>query len=120
MPTKQKQTITVAKDEVVCTEATPFLLHEADFLRLTKIHSFVSIWAHSFFAGTGVFLITVVAKLLDHKYFNGPAAVTSLEWITLCVLVVLAVIFELLHFLLPSDKKKTIKKIKQHFDETSF
>lgn len=116
MPNKvQNTTVRIGKDEVVTTEAKPFLLHDADFLRLTKLRSFISIWAHSFFAGTGIFLVTLAAKFVDHRYYRGTEDVTAREWITFWILAVLVLVFEGLHLLLPSDRKKTIAKIKKHF-----
>jgi len=116
--TKQNKPYVVPRNAVVKTEASPFLLHEGDFLRLTKLHSFISIWAHGLFAGTVVFLVTLAARFIDHRYFQG-SAITSFEWITLAILVAFVVILELLHLCLPTEKKKAIKKIRKHFDTTN-
>ena len=35
---KRENTVVVPKDTVVKNEAIPFLLHDGDFLRLTKLH----------------------------------------------------------------------------------
>ena len=113
---KRHKPITVPRDTVIKTEEAPFLLREEDFLRLTKIHGFVSIWAHTFFAGTGVFLVTLIAKLVDNKFFGAPNGVTSFDWITLSILTVLVVAFEGLHLWLPSEKKKIMRRIQKHFD----
>ena len=109
------ESIVIDRNEVVKTPEAAYLLHDGDFLRLTKIHSFVAIWAHSFFAGTGIFLITLIAKLIDHKYFNSNTSVSTLEWITLAILVALAIIFELIYWKVPSEKKKTIKRIEAFY-----
>ena len=107
--------IVIPRNEVVKTLETPYLLHDGDFLRLTKIHSFVAIWAHSFFAGTGVFLVTLCAKLIDHKYFSSATSVSVLEWITLAILIAFAIIFELIYWWAPSEKKKTMKRIEAFY-----
>lgn len=113
----QTEPVVVDRKTVVNTQEPAYLLRDGDFLRLTKIHSFIAIWAHSFFAGTGVFLVTLVAKLLDNKYFETTSTVTNLEWITLAILIWLAIIFELIYWCAPSEKKKAIKKIEQYFNE---
>ncbi|MGI2788873.1 hypothetical protein [Vibrio fluvialis] len=93
----------------------PFPLENSDFLKLTKVNSLLPIWAHAFFTGTSVFVITVIAKWIDNKYYSGPDAVSTTEWLTLGILALLALIFEALYLCLPSDKKKTISKIEEHF-----
>jgi len=65
---------------------------------------------------TEVYVITILARFIDHRYFNGPSDVTSLEWTTLEILAVLVIVFEGLHLLLPSEKNRTIKKIREHFN----
>lgn len=115
--TVKTETIVIDRREVVQTLETPFLLHDGDFLRLTKIPSFVTIWAHSFFAGTGVFFVTLIAKLIDHKYFSATTAVSTLEWITFAILITLAIIFEFINWCVPSDKKKTMKKIEAFYEK---
>ena len=109
--------IVIPRNEVVKTLETPYLLHDGDFLRLTKIPSFITIWAHSFFAGTGVFFVTLLAKLIDHKYFNASTSVSTLEWITLEILISLAIIFELINWKVPSEKKKTVKRIQEFYNK---
>lgn len=115
--TVKTEPIVINRNEVVQTRETPYLLLDGDFLRLTKIHSFVAIWAHSFFAGTGVFLVTLAAKLIDHKYFSSTTSVSTLEWITLGILIVLTVIFEFINWFVPSEKKKTMKQIEAFFEK---
>jgi H+/Cl- antiporter ClcA len=113
----KREPLVIARGEVVKTQEPVFPLRDGDFLRLTKIHSFIAIWAHSFFAGTGVFLVTLVAKLVDHKYFSASTSVSTLEWITLVILLVLAIIFEIIYWKFPSEKRKTIEKIEEYFKE---
>lgn len=113
--TIKTEPIVINRDEVVQTRETPYLLHDGDFLRLTKIPSFVAIWAHSFFAGTGVFLVTLIAKLIDHKYFGSTTSVSTLEWITLGILIVLAIIFELINWCVPSEKRQIMTRIEAFF-----
>ncbi len=96
---------------------TPFPLENSDFLKLTKVNSLLPIWAHTFFTGTSVFSITVLAKWINHKYLNGIETVSNTEFLTLVILVVFALIFESLYMILPSEKKETVSKIKKHFEE---
>lgn len=113
------ETIRISSDGLYrgATVHTPFPLENSDFLKLTKVNSLLPIWAHTFFTGTSVFSITVLAKWLNHKYFNGIETVSNTEGLTLLILIVLAVIFEALYIILPSDKKKTISRIEKHFSE---
>ena len=115
----QRETVRISTDGIYrgASVHIPYPLEHSDFLKLTKITSFVPIWAHSFFAGTSVFCLTVISKWIDNRYFNGHSNISSTELITLALLAFLAVIFEVLYFVLPSEKKKTIKKIEKHFEE---
>lgn len=88
-----------------------------DFLKLTKIPSYLTIWAHSFFAGTAIFMFTVVARLLDHRFFAGSSSIATWEWIMLGLLAALVLVLEVLVYLLPSEKKKTVARIQAVFDE---
>jgi hypothetical protein len=119
-PKQQKNnTVRVSDDGIYrgVSVHTPYPLEESDFLKLTKVTSFIPIWAHTFFTGTAVFLITVVAKWLDNKYWNGTNEISNIEWITLIILAVLAVLFEIAYFCWPTEKKTTIEKIDQHFKD---
>ena len=118
-PKQQTQTVKISADGIYrgASVHTPYPLEESDYLKLTKVTSFVPIWAHTFFTGTAVFVLTVLAKWVDSKYFAGKNNISNTEWITLVILGVLAIIFEILNYFLPSDKKKTIEKIGKHFQE---
>ncbi len=115
----QNDTVRISADGIYrgVSVHIPYPLEHSDFLKLTKITNFVPIWAHSFFAGTSVFGLTIISKWIDNRYFNGSNSITNIEIITLFILAVLAVVFEVLYFVLPSEKKKTIKKIEKHFAE---
>jgi len=115
----QRDTVRIRADGIYrgVSVHIPYPLEHSDFLKLTKITNFVPIWAHSFFAGTSVFGLTIISKWIDNKYFNGSNNISNIEIITLVILAVLAVTFEVLYFILPSEKKKTIKKIEKHFEE---
>ncbi|WP_413189863.1 hypothetical protein [Psychrobacter sp. AT9] len=120
--TKQSsKTIRISSDGLYrgATVHTPFPLENSDFLKLTKVNSLLPIWAHTFFTGTSVFSITVLAKWINHKYLNGIETVSSTEIITLVILVALALAFEGLYLMLPSEKKVTIAKIAKHFKENT-
>lgn len=112
----RREPIQVNRDAVVTMQHVTFPLQQHQFLRLTKIPSFVGIWAHSFFAGTGVFLVTIVARLIDARYFNGASTVSSLEWITLGILGLLVLIFEGINFSIPSERQKMVRAIQSYFD----
>lgn len=113
----QRQPIQIEREDVVTMRHVAYPLQHHQFLQLTKIYSFIAIWAHSFFAGTGVFLVTILAKLIDKHKFGGTSEVSSLEWITLGILTVLVLVFEAINFLVPSDKKTVTKTIQSHFDK---
>jgi hypothetical protein len=112
----RREPVWVDRNDVVQTSHNPYLLHYHEFQSLTKIHSFLAIWAHSLFAGTGIFLVTIVARLVEKHLFGGSSNVSALEWITFGILVVLVLIFEGLILLVPSERKKTAQKIQKHFD----
>jgi hypothetical protein len=113
----RRESIQVDRDAVVTMQHVTFSLQQHQFLRLTKIPSFVGIWAHSFFAGTGVFMVTIIARLIDARYFNGASAVSSLEWVTLGILGLLVLIFEGINFYIPSERKKMVRTIQSYFDK---
>jgi hypothetical protein len=116
---QQTQTVQISADGIYrgASVHTPYPLEESDFLKITKVTSFIPIWAHTFFTGTAVFLITVVAKWLDNTYWRGTNDISKTEIITLSILGCLAVAFEALYICWPSDKKKTIVKISKHFED---
>jgi hypothetical protein len=112
----RKEPIQVDRDTVVTMLHVTFPLRQHQFLRLTRVPSFVGVWAHSFFAGTGVFLVTIIARLIDVKYLRGTSTVSSLEWITLGILSGLVLIFEAINFFIPSERKKMTQHIRSYFD----
>lgn len=95
----------------------PYPLENSDFLKITKVNSLLPIWAHAFFTGTSVFVITITAKWINHNYFEGLETVSTTEIITLTILGIFALVFEGLYLFLPSEKKKTIAKISKHFED---
>ena len=112
----REEPIQIDRKTVVTMQHVTFPLRQDQFLRLTKIHSFVAIWAHSFFAGTSVFLVTIAARLIDKSAFNSTSSVSSLEWVTLGILGVLVLVFEGINYWWPSEKKKMAKTIQECFD----
>jgi hypothetical protein len=116
-PVQRNETIRISSDGVYrgATIHIPFPLESSDFLKLTKVNSLLPIWAHAFFTGTIVFIITVFAKWADRKYFSGVEDVSGTELLTLAILVVFAVILEVLYLFLPSEKKRMVSKIESHF-----
>lgn len=114
---QRNATVKISSDGIYrgVTVHVPFPLESSDFLKLTKINNLLTIWAHAFFTGTSVFVITILSKWLNNKYYNGIEVVSNTEWLTLVLLAILALIFEALYLWLPSEKKKTIEKIEDHF-----
>lgn len=62
-------------------------------------------------------MVTIVARLIDHNWFQGTSSVSTMEWITLAILIILVLLFEGLVWKLPSERKQTEKKIQTYFDE---
>ena len=114
--TSRNEPIQIARDSVVTMQHVTFSLRQDQFLRLTKIYSFVAIWAHTFFAGTGLFLVTIAARLIDKHAFGGTSSVGAVDWITLGILCVLVLALEGINYCLPSEKKKMEKIIQDYFD----
>ena len=123
---QKTETIQISRDGIYrgLTVHTPYPLEADEFLKLTKVNNLLPIWAHTFFTGTSLFLITFLAKVLDNKYLSGTNkylsgtnTITNVELITLGVLVALAIIFEILYFCAPSAKKNTLKVIEKHFED---
>jgi hypothetical protein len=100
---------------IIKTQSTPYLLDEADFLRLTKSESLTTTWAHRFFAGFVFFFVCLLAKLYNNTYLHGNSDITALDLITLGILAFLMLLFGLMHLLFPSERKRTIKRIREHF-----
>ena len=109
------ESVLVDRESVVQIRHSTYLLKHHEFLKLTKIPSFLAIWAHSFFAGTGVFLFTVLARWLDQHYFEGSSSIANWEWILLIILMILVAILEGLVKWLPSEKKRTAAKIEAFY-----
>ena len=118
-PIPRSETVQISSDGVYrgVSVHIPYPLESDEFLKLTKVNSLLPIWAHSFFTGTSLFLINVLSKWIDNKFFSGTNTIASSEVITLCILVVLAIILEALYLSLPSAKKDTLKKIEKHFED---
>jgi len=102
---------------IIRTQSTPFLLDEADFLRLTKSESLITTWAHRFFAGFVFFFVCLLAKLCNNTYLHGKSDITALDLITLGILAFLMLLFGLIQVLLPSERKRTVKRIREHFSQ---
>lgn len=116
---QRSETVKISSDGVYrgVSVHIPYPLESDEFLKLTKVNSLLPIWAHTFFTGTSLFLITVLSKWIDNRFFSGANTITSTEVITLSILVFLALIFEGLYLGLPSAKKNTLNKIEKHFEE---
>ena len=115
--TERTEPILVDRDAVIHTQRRVYTLHSDEFLKLTKIPSFLAIWAHSFFAGTGVFALTVLSRWVDQRYFDGQATIERWEWFLLIALIGLVATLEGLVFLLPSERKQLTRKIERYFKD---
>lgn len=114
--TKRTEPLLVDRKSVVNVPHRTYLLEYHDFLKLTKIPSYLAIWAHSFFAGTGIFIFTILARWVDHRFFDGQSSIATWEWILLAMLAALVLVLEGLVYWLPSEKKKTAVNIQAFFD----
>ena len=92
---KQRGTVRLPVDQLYTNVSihTPYPLEESEFLRITKVISLVPIWAHALATGTAVFVITVVAKWLDKRFFNGVSEISNTDLITFAILTVITLIF---------------------------
>lgn len=112
----KKEPIQMDRGDVVQTPHIPYILPYHEFQSLTKIPSFLTIWAHTFLTGFGIFLVKIGAVIIEKKWFEGTSDISTAELITLGVLGALAVIFEFINFFVSSERKKMTKKIQNHFD----
>lgn len=116
---ERTEPIVVDRHAVIHTQRRVYKLHSDEFLKLTKLPSFLAIWAHGFFAGTGVFALTVFSRWIDRKYFRGNSPIENWEWILLIALVALVGILELMVFIFPSERKRVTKNIECYFKDDS-
>ena len=116
-PIERTETMVVHRDAVIHTQQRVYKLRSDEFLKLTRIPSVLAIWAHGFFAGTGVFALTVFSRWIERKYFGGQSQIDQWEWILLALLVVLVILLEILVYKWPSERKKITKKIEGYFDD---
>ena len=92
-----------------------FPLNEGDFLRLKMNQVATTTWAVNFLFATIGYGISIVPKWLS-ELAGQPNQVSQAEWMTLLFGVVIALIIYGIGFLLPNERKSTMKKIEQHFN----
>lgn len=67
------------------------------------------------FAEIGYFL-TIVPKLYNHYFDNQPNMVTEGDWYPIIIGIIIIIIMYIFSLLCPNNYKKTVKKIKSHFE----
>jgi hypothetical protein len=99
----------------VTTMQPPYLLTEADFLRLKGGPPVTAALATILFSGVVGYAVSLGPKIAP--LFDGAKSqLTSSEISTMVVGTLASVLFYAIGFWWPNDKKKTMKKISKHFD----
>lgn len=99
----------------VTTMQPPYLLTEADFLRLKGVPPVTAALATIVFSGVvgyGVSLGPKIAPVFDGR----ESELTSGELRTIVIGTIASAVLYAIGFWWPNDKKKTMKKISKHFD----
>jgi hypothetical protein len=99
----------------VTTMQAPFLLTEADFLRLKGSPPVTSALATVVFSGVVGYAVSLGPKIAP-IFEGGNSHLTSGEIRTMLAGTAVAAVLYAVGFWWPNDKKKTIKKISNHFD----
>jgi hypothetical protein len=89
-------------------------LCEVDFLHIQRNDSSLAAWAFNAVFATGGYLLSIVPKWLG-ELAGKPEQVSKGEWTVLAVAVGITVSLYALSPFVPSQKKKTMKKISEHF-----
>lgn len=99
----------------VTTMQTPYLLTEADFLRLKGGPPVTAALATIVFSGVVGYAVSLGPKIAP--LFDGAKSqLTSSELSTMVVGTIASAALYAIGFWWPNDKKKTMKKITRHFD----
>lgn len=99
----------------VKTLQTPYLLTEADFLRLKGSPPVTAAFATILFSGVVGYAVSLGPKIAP--IFDGAKSeLTSSEVSTMAVGTLASVLLYTIGFWWPNDKKKMMKKISEHFD----
>lgn len=107
------QTINVTdllNEQSITTMQKPFLLSEADFLRLKGKPPITASLSSMLFAGDIGYVISIASKFKNKQLSAGEI------WTVIIVLIIAILIYGV-GFLFPNDQKRTIKKISKHFED---
>lgn len=111
------QTISVTdllNEQSITTMQQPFLLSEADFLRLKGKPPITASLSSMLIAGDIGYVISIAPKL-SWPFKNNQLS-TGEIW-TVIIVLIIAIVIYLLGYVLPNDQKNTIKKITKHFED---
>lgn len=97
----------------------PYALRGEDFLRLTKIPSFLAIWAHTLASGAAIYISRLVILHFVAVSNEDVSPVSDAEWIFVYVLAAAVVILQFVNLIWPNERNKTKKKIQRYFEEQS-
>lgn len=99
----------------VTTLQAPYLLTEADFLRLKGSPPVTAAFATIVFSGVVGYAVSLGPKIAP-LFDGGKSQLTSGEISTMAVGTLASVLLYAIGFLWPNDKKKMMEKILRHFD----
>lgn len=99
----------------VTTMQPPYLLTEADFLRLKGGPPVTAALATIVFSGAVGYAVSLGPKITP-LFEGGKSQLTSGEISTMVAGAFFSVVLYAIGFYWPNDKKKTMKKIASHFD----
>lgn len=89
-------------------------LCEVDFLHIQRNDSSLSAWAFNAVFATGGYLLSIGPKWFG-QLAGKPEHVSAAEWTVLAIAVAITILLYALSPFVPSQKKKTMKKISKHF-----
>ena len=119
----QTFTETYRSDEDVASELTPyisqepFLLCEADFLRIKRGGSKTQDWAMVILlTSLGVALVPL-AKFIQTRFLGSSVITVTWEWVAPLIGVVGALLLYVIGKLLPDERKQVMTDIETHFSE---
>lgn len=99
----------------VTTMQSPYLLTEADFLRLKGGPPVTAALATIIFSGVVGYAVSLGPKIAP-LFDGGKSQLTSGELSTMAVGTIASAVLYGIGFWWPNDKQKTMKKISKHFD----
>jgi hypothetical protein len=96
----------------------PFLLCEADYLRLRQADTWLSRWSQNIFFSAIGFGLSISPKFLA-QISGQKERVSQQEWWVFLGTLGLGFVMYLVNLALPSEKKKTLTRIANHFDSAA-